>query len=298
MMHTDTLPHTPTDSATDASYTYATLWRRLTPLYGEAEAKAIVRTLLTETFSLTTADLYCDGAAGLSDAQKQRLAEMMQRLSQAEPLQYVTGEERFCGHTFRVAPGVLIPRPETEGLVEMALHTLKEQSRPADVLDIGTGSGCIAASIALGSPQANVTAWDISDKAIAIARDNMQRLHAAVTVEHRDALCPPDDAGRWDLIVSNPPYICRSEQAGMHRNVTDYEPDTALFVPDDDPLVFYRAIARYAAKALRPGGTLLFECNTAYAADTARMLREMGFASTEVQDDLYGRPRFSCARRA
>lgn len=298
MMHTDTIFPTTTDSSTDASFSYAALWHRLSPLYGDAEAKAIVRTLLTETFSLTTADLYCDGAARISNSEKARLSQMMQRLCQAEPLQYVIGEERFCGHTFRVAPGVLIPRPETEGLVEMALHTLKQYSRPTDVLDIGTGSGCIAASIALGRPQTNVTAWDISDEAIAIARDNMQRLHAAVTIEHRDALCPPDDTDRWDLIVSNPPYICHSEQADMHRNVTDYEPATALFVPDDDALLFYRAIAHYATKALRPGGTLLFECNTAYAADTAQMLSDMGFIGTEVQNDLYGKPRFSCARRA
>ncbi len=283
---------------TNSSYSYAALWHRLSPLYGETEARAIVRTLLTETFALSTADLYCDGAARLTDDDKARLSQMMHRLCQAEPLQYVTGEERFCGHTFRVAPGVLIPRPETEGLVDMALHTLQPYIRPADVLDIGTGSGCIAASIALAWPQANVTAWDISDEAIAIARDNMQRLHAAVTIEHRDALCPPDDADRWDLIVSNPPYICRSEQADMHRNVTDYEPATALFVPDDDPLLFYRAIARYAAKALRPGGTLLFECNTAYAADTARMLHDMGLADTAVHDDIYEKPRFASARRA
>ncbi len=297
MTHTD--PTSPAQAENAApSLSYAALWHRLSPLYGGAEARAIVRTLLTETFSLTTADLYCDGAAGLSDAEKMRLSEMMERLAQAEPLQYVTGEERFCGHTFHVAPGVLIPRPETEGLVDMALHALGAYTRPASVLDIGTGSGCIAASIVLALPQTSVTAWDISDAAVAIACDNVRRLHAAVTIEQRDALCPPDDTGRWDLIVSNPPYICRSEQAAMHRNVTDYEPDTALFVPDDDPLLFYRAIARYAAKALRQGGTLLFECNTAYAADTAHMLRDMGYADATVSDDLYGKPRFAGARRA
>ena len=293
MTHHDTTSYTPDTH----DYSYTALWHRLSALYGDAEARAIVRTLLTETFALSTADLYCDGAARLSDSEKARLDGMMQRLCQAEPLQYVTGEERFCGHTFHVAPGVLIPRPETEGLVEMALDVLSRYDRPTDVLDIGTGSGCIAASIALDQPQARVTAWDISEDAIAIARENVSRLQVAVAIEHRDALCPPDDVDRWDVIVSNPPYICRSEQADMHRNVTDYEPDTALFVPDDDALLFYRAIARYAAKALRPGGALLFECNTAYAADTARMLAGMGFSAADIVNDIYEKPRFVRARR-
>ena len=140
-------------------------------------------------------------------------------------------------------------------------------------------------------PQARVTAWDISTDALAIAAGNAHRLGASVRFEHQDALSAPDDEARWDVIVSNPPYICDKERADMSDNVLSYEPELALFVPDSDPLLFYRAIARYASKALKPGGRLLFETNTAYAHEVAQTMADEGFTAIEVRNDCFGKPR-------
>ena len=166
-----------------------------------------------------------------------------------------------------------------------------EEAPHPSILDIGTGSGCIAITIALALPQARVTAWDISTDALAIAAGNAHRLGASVRFEHQDALNAPDDEERWDVIVSNPPYICDKERADMSDNVLSYEPELALFVPDSDPLLFYRAIARYASKALKPGGRLLFETNTAYVHEVAQAMANEGFTAIEVRNDCFGKPR-------
>lgn len=166
-----------------------------------------------------------------------------------------------------------------------------EEAPHPSILDIGTGSGCIAITVALALPQARVTAWDISTDALAIAAGNAHRLGASVRFEHQDALSAPDDEERWDVIVSNPPYICDRERADMSDNVLSYEPELALFVPDNDPLLFYRAIARYASKALKPGGRLLFETNTAYAHEVAQVMANEGFTAIEVRNDCFGKPR-------
>ncbi|MDY5490912.1 MAG: HemK family protein methyltransferase [Prevotella sp.] len=166
-----------------------------------------------------------------------------------------------------------------------------EEAPHPSILDIGTGSGCIAITVALALPQARVTAWDISTDALAIAAGNAHRLGASVRFEHQDALSAPDDEERWDVIVSNPPYICDKERADMSDNVLSYEPELALFVPDSDPLLFYRAIARYASKALKPGGRLLFETNTAYVHEVAQTMANEGFTAIEVRNDCFGKPR-------
>ena len=166
-----------------------------------------------------------------------------------------------------------------------------EEAPHPSILDIGTGSGCIAITVALALPQARVTAWDISTDALAIAAGNAHRLGASVRFEHQDALNAPDDEERWDVIVSNPPYICDKERADKSDNVLCYEPELALFVPDSDPLLFYRAIARYASKALKPGGRLLFETNTAYAHEVAQAMANEGFTAIEVRNDCFGKPR-------
>ena len=237
----------------------------------------------------------------------------MQRLEKSEPVQYVLGAEWFAGRLFDVAPGVLIPRPETEDLVKWACDEAKEKEKEDNskkergkeekedskeeeaphpsILDIGTGSGCIAITVALTMPQARVTAWDISTDALAIAAGNAHKLGASVRFEHQDALSAPDDEERWDVIVSNPPYICDRERADMSDNVLSYEPELALFVPDSDPLLFYCAIARYASKALKPGGRLLFETNTAYAHEVAQAMADEGFTAIEVRNDCFGKPR-------
>ncbi len=296
--------------------TYHDICQRLTPLYGPQEAKAMTRMLLEDLFSLSFADILCGATEHLSDADTLRLQQSVDRLLDAEPLQYVTGTAFFCGHPFHVAPGVLIPRPETEWIVDTAVN-LVTSSAPR-ILDIGTGSGCIAISIslALADKHCYTEAWDISEDALRIAADNAERLGADVKFRRRDALRLEEDfpaeenqggaealsdtnaaAASWDIIVSNPPYICNREAADMHANVLRHEPHLALFVPDTDPLLFYRAIARYSMRSLRKGGWLLFECNTLYAHDTAQMASDMGFATSVVEDDCFGKPRFVKAQK-
>lgn len=296
--------------------TYHDICQRLTPLYGPQEAKAMTRMLLEDLFSLSFADILCGATEHLSDADTLRLQQSVARLLDAEPLQYVTGTAFFCGHPFHVAPGVLIPRPETEWIVDTAVN-LVTSSAPR-ILDIGTGSGCIATSISLAlvDKHCYTEAWDISEDALRIAADNAERLGADVKFRRRDALRLEEDfsaeenqggaealsytnaaAESWDIIVSNPPYICNREAADMHANVLRHEPHLALFVPDTDPLLFYRAIASYAMRSLRKGGWLLFECNTLYAHDTAQMALDMGFATSVVEDDCFGKPRFVKAQK-
>ena len=296
--------------------TYHDNCQRLTPLYGQQEAKAMTRMLLEDLFSLSFADILCGATEHLSDADTLRLQQSVARLLDAEPLQYVTGTAFFCGHPFHVAPGVLIPRPETEWIVDTAVNLV--MSSAPRILDIGTGSGCIATSIslALADKHCYTEAWDISEDALRIATDNAERLGAEVKFRRRDALRLEEDfpaeenqggaevliadnasSSSWDIIVSNPPYICNREAADMHANVLRHEPHLALFVPDTDPLLFYRAIARYAMRSLRKGGWLLFECNTLYAHDTAQMASEMGFATSVVEDDCFGKPRFVKAQK-
>lgn len=294
--------------------TYNQLWKRLTTIYNEREAQAIVRTVLDALFGMSLTDICLGKVTQLSADDTTRLEKIMQRLEKSEPVQYVLGAEWFAGRLFDVAPGVLIPRPETEDLVKWACDEAKEKEKEDNskeergkeekevskkgeeaphpsILDIGTGSGCIAITVALALPQARVTAWDISTDALAIAAGNAHRLGASVRFEHQDALSAPDDEERWDVIVSNPPYICDKERADMSDNVLSYEPELALFVPDSDPLLFYRAITRYASKALKPGGRLLFETNTAYAHEVAQAMANEGFTAIEVRNDCFGKPR-------
>lgn len=274
--------------------TYEDIWRRLAAVCGQGEAKAIARMLLEEKFGLSLADILCGGMETLSDEDTRWLEQAVGRLEQSEPVQYVLGEAWFCGNRFAVGEGVLIPRPETEWLVERVC-SLSECRDTAGmrVLDIGTGSGCIAVSVKKALPEAYVEAWDISPEALAIAAANAHSLGAEVSFVQRDALNPGNIGNYWDIIVSNPPYICHRERAGMDANVLDHEPATALFVPDDDPQLFYRAITGYAAKSLRHGGRLLFECNTQYAGDTASLMLDSGLAGVRVVDDCFGKPRFA-----
>ena len=268
--------------------TYDEMWREIASAYDESEAKAVARLALETMFGLSKADVYCGKVSELSGEEEERLKAVTRRLASAEPVQYVMGWEEFCGRRFSVRPGVLIPRPETEDLCRWAVET-----GGGRVLDIGTGSGCIAITLALDMPQAQVEAWDVSADALAVARENARSLGAEVYFRQQDALCPPlDDCDVYDLIVSNPPYICEHERSLMARNVLEHEPHQALFVSDDKPLLFYSAIAGYASHALKEGGSLLFECNTAHVDDTADMLQGMGFCDVEARNDLFGKPRF------
>ena len=280
---------------------YEELWQRLTPLYDAGEAKAIVRLVLDECYGLSWADVLGGKVSELSANDQTELEKIMLRLEKGEPVQYIIGVADFCGRQFHVEPGVLIPRPETEELCRMVIEereiSQKGQSPLCEILDIGTGSGCIAITLALELPDAKVTAWDISDDALRTASANAKALGASVTFQHHDALDSSfftlhSSLPKWDLIVSNPPYICGKEADGMDKNVLGYEPHEALFVPDDDPLLFYRAIARYATKALKPNGKLFFEINPLYADDLTRLLGEMLCYNAEILNDQFGKPRF------
>lgn len=275
---------------------YNDLWRELAAIYGENEAKAVCRTVLDDLFGMSLTDIVCGGVESLSSADTQVLSCAMTRLKKGEPVQYVTGKAPFAGRIFGVAPGVLIPRPETEQLCDIVADLTAALPHPA-ILDIGTGSGCIACTLALDDESREVSAWDISDKALGIARDNAERLGARVNFVKQDALNAPQDTDRWDAIVSNPPYICGRERSGMHSNVLDHEPHLALFVPDDDPLLFYRAIAGYGCHALRPGGWLCFEINALYANEMETMLGDMGYRDIKTIKDIYGKNRNTICRK-
>lgn len=277
--------------------TYRELWQALIPAYDEREAKSIARMVFEQRFGLSLTDICMGKDKQLSEKTHSETEKIAERLLQNEPVQYVLGCETFCGRTFKVRPGVLIPRPETAGLIELMASLRDPKKSSADILDIGTGSGCIAVTSALDIPGADVTAWDIADEALATAAENAKELGAQVRIVRQDALCPPEDNGLWDFVVSNPPYICDRERAEMSRNVLDHEPATALFVPDDDPLKFYRAIARYSRLALRPGGWLLFEINPLYADDMMTMLTDEHFDRISISDDVFGRKRFAMAQR-
>lgn len=279
---------------TESNITYRQLWTSLLDLYDRQEAQSIVRMVLDSRFGLDLTAIVCGGVEALSDEQKRELAAIASRLKCGEPVQYVLGEAWFCGRRFHVAPGVLIPRAETEELcaVIMAKETLSGRK----VLDIGTGSGCIAITLALDLPDAMVSAIDVSEKALAIARENAAALGASVNFLKQDILDRSQDGAAdatYDVIVSNPPYVTLSEKKDMRVNVLDHEPSLALFVPDDDALRFYRAIADYALANLTEGGRLYFEINPLFANELCRMLEDKSFTHVRIVNDSFGKSRFA-----
>ena len=270
--------------------TYEELWHRLTPLYEPGEAKAIVRLLLDERYGLSWADVLGGKVTELSANDQTELEKMMLQLENGEPIQYIIGVADFCGRQFRVAPGVLIPRPETEELCRWIISQ-KGQSPLCEILDIGTGSGCIAITLALEQPDAHVTAWDISDEALRIAQENAISLGANVCFKKEDILNIPHSS-KYSLIVSNPPYIQPKERDGMAENVLSYEPSLALFAPEENPIVFYQRIGDYAWQSLHAGGQLWFELNPLTAEDVSNHLHCLGFIDIEIRQDQFGKQRF------
>lgn len=271
--------------------TYRELWRTLEPLYGNGEARAVTDYVLDVCFGLSKADIMCGAVEEMTAEKAAELNKIFGRLMEGEPVQYVLGRAEFCGRWFSVRPGVLIPRPETEELCAWITADSKASGSPK-VLDIGTGSGCIAITLQLDMPESNVTAWDISADALDVARENAQQLGANVNFVKLDALNAKPE-GEWDVIVSNPPYICEKEKKDMAVNVLEHEPHTALFVPDADPLLFYRAITRIAVQTLNKGGRLYFEINPIYADDTCRMMQAEGMTAVELRSDMYGKQRMA-----
>ena len=276
---------------------YNELWHQLAPLYGDGEAKAIAQMVYEVRFGLSLSDIYLGKDTQLSADDQAELQEIAKRLADNEPVQYVLGVADFCGRQYHVEPGILIPRPETEHLCRLITKHVAIGSANRKVLDIGTGSGCIAITLALDIPNSQVTAWDISPIALRVAKGNAEQLGAQVNVIENDMLQQTYQvAPQWDLIVSNPPYICDSEAEEMDANVLDYEPEIALFVPDDDPLQFYVPIMNYAQSALHPGGELWLETNPLYEEIIEERLLELGFNVT-AHDDQFGKTRFIQAIR-
>lgn len=261
----------------------------------EDEAMSTSRMLMCDVLNLSQTQLLMKDNDNADAEIVQRLLDMAQRLTKHEPLQYVTNKAYFYGHEFYVDSRVLIPRPETEVLTEEAIKVIGKE---ASVADFCTGSGCIAISIKSACQDARVMGIDISNDALEVAMTNAQRLGVEVCLACEDALAPRSMYGPFDVIVSNPPYVCERERADMQSNVLDYEPHIALFVPDTDPLRFYRAIAKKGADGLlRPDGHLLFEINEAYSVEMKDMLISLGYHEVVVLDDMYGKPRVCHAIR-
>lgn len=263
--------------------------------YSAQEAANLSRIICCEMLGQSTVDYYLGKDIILSLKEAQELDSILARLHNFEPIQYVQGVARFMERTFYVAPGVLIPRPETEELVELMLKEVSPDSR---ILDIGTGSGCIAVSLSKALPGSEVTAWDISKEALDIACRNNEILQASVRFLQRDVLTYlPDGKECYDVIVGNPPYVTESEKQFMESNVLDWEPFSALFVSDNDPLLFYRRIAELGRKMLVDGGRLYFEINRAFGEATAAMLCEQGYTNLRVLKDISGNDRIVIAER-
>lgn len=291
---------------------YRELCRCLAERYGLDEARAIVRLVLGERFGLSMADILCDKVTELSADDRTDLEKMMLRLENGEPVQYVLGSTTFCGRQFFVNESVLIPRPETEELCRWMVEErgTRNEEQGTRVLDIGTGSGCIAITLAAEMPDAQVSAWDISEQALAVARKNADSIGVKVNFEQVDVLNLSSDSqsplsiGRggggeaFTHIVSNPPYVCYNEKNSMKPHVLEHEPHVALFVPDDDPLLFYRAIADFATQSLEPDGWLYFEVNPLCIKELKTMLAKKGFENIEVEIDQFGKERMIRAKKS
>lgn len=267
--------------------------RVMTP--GEADAAA--RIVFEDVAGYNRNYLWMNGERSVLDSTRDLIEKVAGKVERGTPVQYAVGKALFMGNYFTVNESTLIPRPETAGLVDLVKDTVGNAT-DLRVLDVGTGSGCIAIELAKMLPFSVVTGWDISEKALDTARLNATALKVKVSFEEQDILAPELPRHEWDVIVSNPPYIRESEKADMDSNVLDYEPHSALFVPDDDPLVYYRAIAEYARKNLKTGGRLFFEINPTQYSGMLDLLGGLGFEDVEVLRDYRGNSRYAKARKA
>ena len=269
----------------------------LEKIYGSDEANALIMILLEHYFGIDRVKIAMEPKLRLSESELLTLHFAVKELLKNKPVQYIIGETEFCGMRFFVEEGVLIPRPETEEMVEMivsSVGTRRSTSVPHSILDIGTGSGCIAISLAKLLKDSVVTAVDVSGKALEIAKKNAAANDVDVRFVLDDILNPKNPElidNQYDIIVSNPPYVCESEKVEMRANVLDYEPSTALFVSDNDPLVFYRKILQFAQKTLKPSGEIWFEINEKFGNDMKNLCFEKGFKNVEIIKDFRGKER-------
>lgn len=263
--------------------------------YPDSEIVPMAKLLLTQVFGMSVVELYAGKDTIFSANEQKQLDDILIRLQKQEPVQYIIGTEEFYGLTFEVNGDVLIPRPETGELIDWIVKEHKHAQ--AKILDIGTGSGCIAISLAKNLEAAEVVSWDVSEEALQVAARNCRRNDVRVILEHRDVLHASPTGERFDMIVSNPPYITEKEKTDMSANVLDWEPELALFVPDDKPLLFYQKIAELGVDMLVPGGKLYFEINREYGRQTVDMLVGLGYKNIELRKDLFQNDRMIKAEK-
>lgn len=255
----------------------------LSSYYSPGEVTALSRILVTELLGIENIIYYLKEPIALNTEQQTILQWALERLKEECPIQYILGYEEFCDLRFKVNSSVLIPRPETSELVEWVE---REATGAPRILDIGTGSGCIAISLAKKMPNSHITAWDISTDALSVAKENNRLNGTDVTFAQTDILSYNPTGETFDIIVSNPPYIREEEKKDMQPNVLNWEPHTALFVPNNDPLLFYRTIAKKALTMLVPGGKLFFEINRAYGKEICNMLNDYGYTQIKLHKDF------------
>ena len=260
----------------------------LSPLYPQGEREALIRIIAMDLLKIGSTAFYLKDEITLDPSRQEKLNNAIERLKKSEPIQYILGQTEFCDLTFNVNPSVLIPRPETSELVKWIVE--ENSNKETKILDVGTGSGCIAISLAKMLPNAQITAWDISPRAIETAKSNNTLNGTNVTFVEQNIFTANEEA-KYDTIVSNPPYIKEVEKRNMQRNVLDWEPGVALFVPDNDPLLFYREIAHKGQQMLKKGGKLYFEINREHGKETITMLAEYGYTNIELRKDFAGNDR-------
>lgn len=273
------------------------LIQKLSDAVGISEAQAMTRVIFEDVIGVDWVSTAVNPDRAIEDETLRKVDEVANEVLNGRPLQYVIGSAMFQGMRFTVNPSVLIPRPETSGLVDWIVDTL-ESAKDLSIIDVGTGSGAIAIALARRLPYSCVTAIDISQQALDIANVNIRNLKASnVKTRQWDILTNSFPQGMYDVVVSNPPYVLESEKANMDARVLDYEPATALFVPDGNPILFYRAIAEAALKQLNPKGWVFFEINPSQVKNLVTLMESLGFDEVEAQRDFAGRYRYLKARK-
>lgn len=276
-------------------------YKKLNNIYSSNETESLSLLAISEITQTSKATIKAFPEKVLTAEQLERLQNILAELLTGKPIQYILGVTEFYGLPFKVNPSVLIPRPETEELVEWILsetQKVKNKGFSGRIIDIGTGSGCIAVTLKKNLPGAVVFAIDISEDALRTAKDNAELNETEVNFLKLDILnfLPDSTIPKSDIIVSNPPYVTEDDKKQMHNNVTDFEPHTALFVPENDPLIFYRAIADFALVNLKPDGYLFFEINENLGNETVKLLQQKGFKKIELRQDMSGRDRMISSR--
>ncbi|MEQ9373617.1 MAG: peptide chain release factor N(5)-glutamine methyltransferase [Imperialibacter sp.] len=280
----------PIPAITSADKLFTEVANQLILIYGANEAQSITDYLLEGTLAVTAKERLAKKPLELSDFDLDVLEEAVKRLKNEEPVQHVVGYGWFYGRKFQVNKEVLIPRPETEELVHWIVNSHEKPDR-AKLLDIGTGSGCIPISAKLEMPTFQCEGWDVSEPALAVARKNASKLGAEIQFKHANILEAMIDKGAFNIIVSNPPYVRHSEKPLMGKNVLAFDPSLALFVGDDDPLIFYRKIAGLARTGLKNGGWLYFEINEAFGKEMKDLLDSLSYSNIELRQDINGKDR-------